>query len=327
MRRRTFLGIAAGSVVAWPRGGPAQPLSKWALIGFLGTSSKSAGARYYDGFPLGLRELGYLHGRDYLLEERYADGEAAKLPLLAQQLVQLNPDVIVVSNTAATLAARRATDRIPIVCGTIIDPVGLGLIASEARPRGNVTGILMRLDGLTGKQVDFALNLVPGATKIGVLGNPSNPAHAVQVRDAEVAAAKLGLTLVSVEVRTPEEIGAAFQTIVHANVDIVVVLLDAMLITMRRQIAAFALVARIPTVFGQSEHVEDGGLISYGINQFESFRRAAYYVDRILKGARPADLPVEFPTKLELVINLATAKALGIKVPPNLLAITDRVIE
>jgi putative ABC transport system substrate-binding protein len=304
-----------------------QPLPKRALVGFLGASSKSAGAPYYQGFQQGMRERGYVEGRDYLIEERYADGQLSRLPLLAQELVALRPDVIVVSNTAAALAMKQATPSIPIVVGTLTDPVGAGLAASEARPGGNVTGVLLRLEGLTGKQLEFALELVPSATRIAVLGNANNPANVMQRRDAQSTIEKLGVTPVVVEVRAADEVGPAFQTFLREHVDILVVLLDLMFQTMRRQIADLALALRLPTVFGSSEQLEDGGLISYGINQFENFRRAAYYVDRILKGDRPPDLPIEFPTKLDLVINLATAKALGLTVPPKLLALADKVIE
>ena len=328
IRRREFITVLGGAA-AWPLATRAQQpkVPKRALIGFLGGSSKSAGARYYSAFPQGMRELGYVEGRDYLLEERYADGEVGKLSSLALQLVALKPDVIVASSTPATVAARHATASISIVGATITDPVDMGLVASEARPGGNVTGILYRLDGLTGKQMDLALKLVPGATRIGVLDNSSNPVMAVQRRDAELAAAKLGLAAIRVEVQTADQIGPAFQTFQRGNADVVVTQTDATFLTWRRQIAAFALIAHLPTVFGAREHVEDGGLISYGINLIESFRRTAYYVDRILKGESPADLPVELPTKLELVINLATAKALGITVPPTLLALADEVIE
>jgi putative ABC transport system substrate-binding protein len=297
------------------------------LIGFLGAGSKLAGGRYYQGFPQGMREHGYREGVDYLLVERYADGQMDRLPSLAQGLVSVGPDVIVVSNTAAALAARRATSRIPIVVGTVADPVGMGLAASEAHPGGNVTGILLRLEGLTGKQLEFALDLVPGATKIGVLANGNNPAGVVQRREAESAAEKLGVTPLVVEVRAADDIASAFQMLVREHVNIVIVLLDAMFVTVRRQIAAFALALHLPTVFGAREHVEEGGLMSYGIDQLESFRRAAYFVDRILKGDKPSDLPMEFPTKLDLVINAATAKALGVSVPPKLFAFANEVIE
>jgi putative tryptophan/tyrosine transport system substrate-binding protein len=274
-----------------------------------------------------MRERGYAEGRDYLLEERYADGQIGRLPLLAQQLVALRPDVIVVSNTAAALAMRQATPNIPIVGGTMTDPVGVGLAASEARPGGNVTGVLLRLEGLTGKQLELALELVPNVAKIGVLANANNPSNVLQRRDAQSAIEKLGAIPVVVEVRSADEVAPTFERFAREHVDILVVFIDAMLVTARRQIADLALALRLPTVFGVSEHVEDGGLISYGINQLENFRRAAYYVDRILKGDRPADLPIEFPTKLDLVINLATAKALGITVPSKLLALAEKVIE
>ena len=235
--------------------------------------------------------------------------------------------MVVVSNTAAALATRQATSRIPIVVGTATDPVGVGLAASEAHPGGNVTGILFRLDGLTGKQLEFALEFVPGAMRIGVLTNVDNPSNVVQRRDAELAAQKLGMTPVVVEVRSSGDIDSAFQTLVRERADIVVVLNDALFVTAHRQIAAFALALHLPTVFGLRQHVEDGGLMSYGIDQLESFRRAAYYVDRILKGDKPGELPMEFPTKLNLVINAATAKALRIAVPPKLFAFAAEVIE
>ncbi len=334
MKRRDFIksigecfGILAASAALWPNSGLAQPVPKRALIGFLGASSKSAGARYYQGFRQGMHERGYVEGRDYQLEERYADAQANKLPLLAQQLVALNPDVIVVSNTAAALAMKQATRSIPIVCGTVTDPVGVGLVASEAHPGANVTGILLRLSGLTGKQLEFALDLVPSVARIGVLVAADNPANLEQRRDAEAAIEKLGLVSIVVEARAASEVGPAFKTFQSERADIVVVLIGVMLVTERRRIADLALASRLPTVFGVSEHVEDGGLISYGINQLENFRRVAYYVDRILKGEKPADLPIEFPTKLDLFINVATAKALGITVPPKLLAVADKLIE
>jgi putative ABC transport system substrate-binding protein len=214
LRRRDFiksiaecLGVVATSATLFPNKGLGQTLPKRPLIGFLGASSKSAGARYYQGFPQGMRERGHMEGRDYLLEERYADGQMSKLPLLAQQLAALGPDAIVVSNTVAALAMKQATPSIPIVCGTITDPIGQGLVASEARPGGNVTGILLRLEGLTGKQLEFALNLVPGAARIGLLVNVTNPTDVVQRRDAESAIEKLRVVAVAVEVRTANEVG------------------------------------------------------------------------------------------------------------------------
>jgi putative tryptophan/tyrosine transport system substrate-binding protein len=274
-----------------------------------------------------MRDRGYVEGRDYLFEERYADGQVSRLSSLAQQLLAKKPDVIVASNTAAALAMRQATLSIPIVGGTMTDPVGAGLAASEARPGGNVTGVLLRVEGLTGKQLELALDLVPSVSKIGVLANANNPSNMVQRIDAETAIRNLSAIPVVVEVHSSEEVDKSFEIFGRERVNILVVVIDVMLVTMRRQIANLALASQLPTVFGVSEHVEDGGLVSYGVNQLENFRRVAYYVDRILKGDKPADLPIEFPTKLDLVINLATAKALGIAVPSKLLALADKVIE
>jgi putative ABC transport system substrate-binding protein len=330
MRRRDFITLLGGAAAAWPlaaRAQQPQAVPKRALVGFLGASSSSAAGRYYQGFPQGMRERGYREGVDYQLVERYADGQVGRLPSLAHELVSVGADVIVASNSAAALATMQATSRIPIVVGIATDPVGLGLVGPEAHSGGNVTGILLRLEGLTGKQLEFALELVPGATRIGVLANPDNPSNVSQRRDAESAVEKLGLTPVVVEVKAADDIAPAFQMLARERADIVVVLIDAMFFTARRQIAAFALALHLPTVFGPREHVEDGGLMSYGINQLEGFRRAAYYVDRILKGDKPGDLPMEFPTKLDLVVNGATAKALGLTVPPKVLVFADEVIE
>jgi putative ABC transport system substrate-binding protein len=326
MRRREFI-LLGGAAAAWRCNALAQTPSKRGVIGFLVASSKISGGRQFSGFAQGMRELGYVEGRDYVLEDRYADGISTRLPQLAQELVRIKPDVIVTSNTAAALAMKQAMASIPIVVALLTDPVGFGLVASEARPGTNVTGILSRVEGLPGKQFEVALDLIPGATKIGVLVNANNPSNVIQQREAEPAAAKLGVSLAPVEVRTADDIGPAFQRFVRERANIVVVLGDAMFVTERRQVAAFALVSRLPTVFSFREHVEDGGLISYGINLRENYRRAAYYVNRILKGEKPADLPVEFPTKLEMVVNGITAKALGLAIPPSIMLRVDEVIE
>jgi putative tryptophan/tyrosine transport system substrate-binding protein len=327
MKRRQFITLLGGAATAWPYKALAQTSRKRALIGFLAPGSKAAGGRFNNGFPQGMRELGYLEGRDYVFEERYADSDLSRLPLLAEQLVQLKPDVIVAGTVLAALPLKQATASIPIVGINLTEPVAMGLVVTEAQPATNVTGTLQRVEGMSGKQLEIALDLVPGATKIGVLANINNPYNLVQRREAEAAAAKSGVGLVPVEVRAAEELGPAFQTFARERATIVLVLSDVMFVAMRRQIAAFALASRLPTVYNFREHVEDGGLISYGIDLHASYRRGAYYVDRILKGEKPANLPVEFPTKLELVINLATAKAIGIAVPPTLLARADEVIE
>jgi putative ABC transport system substrate-binding protein len=274
-----------------------------------------------------MRELGYLEGRDYGFEDRYGDGDAPRLPLLAEELVKLKPDVIVAATTPGAMAAKQATANIPIVGVNLTDPVDFGLVASEARPGTNVTGVLFRLKGMAEKQVEIALDLMPGASKIGILVDVNNPSNMLQRREVEAAAEKSAVNITAVDVRTADEIGAAIQTLVHERASIVIVLGAAVFVNARRRIAAFALASRLPTVYNFREHVEDGGLISYGVDLRQNFRRGAYFVDRILKGAKPGDLPVEFPTKVELVVNVTTAKAIGVTVPPTLFARADEVIE
>jgi putative ABC transport system substrate-binding protein len=207
------------------------------------------------------------------------------------------------------------------------DPVGLGLIASEARPGTNVTGILYQLEGMAGKQVEIALDLMPGTSKMGVLVDVTNPANMLQRRELEAAAGQSGVSIAPVDIRTIDEISAAIQTFVRERASIVIVLASPMFINARRQIATFALASRLPTVYSFREHVEDGGLISYNIDLRQNYHRAAYFVDRILKGEKPGDLPIEFPTNVELVVNATTAKAIGVTIPPTLLARADEVIE
>ncbi len=327
MKRREFITLLGGTAASWPCNGLAQSPPKRPLIGFLGASSKSAGARYYGGFPLGMRELGYLEGRDYGFEDRYGDGDASRLPFLVEELVRLKPDVIVAATTPGALAAKQATASIPIIGVNLTDPVNFGLVTSEARPGTNVSGVLFRLEGMTEKQVEIALDLMPGASKIGILVDVNNPSNMLQRREVEAAAEKSAVSIMAVDVRTADEIGAAIQTFVHERASIVIVLGEAVFVNARWRIAAFALASRLPTVYNFREHVEDGGLISYGVDLRQNFRRAAYFVDRVLKGAKPGDLPAEFPTKVELVVNVTTAKAIGLTIPPALLARADEVIE
>jgi putative tryptophan/tyrosine transport system substrate-binding protein len=324
MKRRQFIALAGGVAAAWPLPTHAQ---QHPLIAFLGTTFKATGARYYSGFPQGMTELGYAEGRDYTIADRYANADCARLPLLADEIVQLKPDVFVASPTVAVVAAKRATTSIPIVGVNMTDPVGLGLIESEARPGTNVTGILTRLEGMAGKTLEIVRDLIPAAGKIVVLIHTDDPSAAPQQRDTEATAAKIGVSLVPVGVNAPGEIDAALQKFVSEHADAAVVLGDAMFISARRQIAASALALRLPTIYNFREHVEAGGLISFGIDVRENFRHAAYFVTRILKGAKPADLPVEFPTKVELVINRKTAKQLGLTIPQTLLARADDLVE
>jgi putative ABC transport system substrate-binding protein len=327
MRRREFLATIAVPAALWPGMSAAQTTPKRPLIGFLTPGTKAAGRGFFDSFFQGMRELGYLERRDYGVEERFAEGDIGRLRSLAEELVGLKPEVIVAGASVAVLAIRKITTSIPVVGVSMTDPVGLGLVVSESRPATNVTGTLIRLEGLTGKQLELALELVPGATKVGTMVNPTNPYNHIHIRELEAAATKLGVHLAKAEVRSGANVEAAFQHFVREEVKIAVIVTDATFIALRRPIATFALVTRIPTAFYHREHVEAGGLVSYGTNISTNYRRAAYYVDRILKGVKPADLPIEFLAKLELVLNAATAKALGLAIPPTLLARADEVIE
>jgi putative ABC transport system substrate-binding protein len=324
IRRRDVIALLVCAAAALPLGAAAQTPFKRPLIGFLTPALKE---RFHDGFPQGMRELGYLEARDYTLEARYAGGDVSRLSLLAEELVRLKPSLIVAGGAPAALASKQATTSIPIVGVNVNDPIGIGLVTNEARPGSNVTGIRVQVEGLTGKQIEIAREVMPSATKIGVLRNPDNATDLGQWREAELAAAKVGVTLMPADVRAGDEIGGAFQRFMGERADIVVIFTDPMLTGLRRQIGAFALASRLPTVSVFREHVEDGGMISYGVDLRRNYHRAAAYADKILKGARAGDLPVEFPTKLDLVINLATARALGLAIPPTLLARADEVIE
>ena len=327
MRRRVFLASLAAFAAAWPPSGPAQTPPR-RLIGVLLAGTKASQVRAFSSFPQGMRELGYVEGRDYVIEERYAEADLTRLPTLANEIVRLKPDVIVTSTSVAALPVAQATASIPIVAVNLVDPVGLGLAGSEARSGTNVTGTLFRLPGMTEKLLEIGLDLIPGATKIGVLVlTGATGGGLVQQREIEAAIAKSKLKLIPAEVLARDQIGRAFQSLAHAGAEIVVAGLDVRIVAWRRQIAAFALATRLPTIFSVRENVEDGGLVSYGINGPASYHRAAYFVDRILRGAKPTDLPIEFPTKLELVINLTTAQAIGVAIPPALLARADDVIE
>jgi putative ABC transport system substrate-binding protein len=274
-----------------------------------------------------MRDLGYVEGRDFDLAERYADGQLERLPVIADELVRLNPSLFVTGSMPAAFAAKQASKTIAIVVVSLVDPVGLGLAASEARPAGRVTGTLISIDGLPGKQLALATEVLPGATRFGLLVNPGNQGHAVLQRGAEAAAAALARSLVSVEATSPNDLDRAFQAFVRERVELVMVLNDPVFNRENRRIAVLAAAKQLPTMYALREYVEAGGMMSYGVSLSANWRRAAYYVDRILKGTKPGDLPMELPTKLELVINLSTAKAIGLTIPEQLLLRADEVIE
>ena len=332
MKRRKFITLLGGAAVSsWTSPFPAfaQTLDKPPRrIGVLGGSSPAASAKLTAAFQEGMRAHGYIEGRDFEREYGWAEGRLERLSGLAEQMIRSRIDVILAGIVQAAVAASAATKTVPIVCPMLADPVRLGLIKSDARPEGNVTGLRLEVEGLPGKQLELALDLIPRATKIGVVVNPDNASSSLtQRRELEIAVAAKAIKIVSIEATSPEEVDPIFPTFTKERVDAVVVLQDAMFYRERGRLVASAVAARLPTVYGLREYVEDGGLISYGINLAESFRRSADYVAKILKGAKPGDLPVEFPTKIELVINLKAARALGLEVPPTLLARADEVIE
>jgi ABC-type uncharacterized transport system substrate-binding protein len=267
-------------------------------------------------------------GRDFTVEQRWAEGRVERLPSLAEELAALKPDVVVTAIAAAALAAKRAMPATPIVSATLSsDPVGVGLVASLNRPGGNVTGILFTVEGLYGKQMQLAREIKPATSKIGLLVNMRNADGTMQRGDAEAQATTLGITLLPVDVLSPDHLEAAFEQMVRERCDFALILSDAIFVTERQRLAAVALQTKMPTMFGLREFPVAGGLVSYGIDLRENWRRAAYFVDRILRGDKPASLPVEQPTKFETIINLKTAKALGLDPPPILLGRADEVIE
>jgi putative ABC transport system substrate-binding protein len=322
--RREFITLLGGAAVAWPLAARAQDSHK--LIGYL-TGATQPPNPYSDIFLQGMRELGYVEGRGFDITYRGSDGYQDRLPTLAKDLVRLKPDVILANAVDSVVALRKETRTIPIVSPALADAVHLGLIASEARPAGNVTGIEPYVAGLPAKQMELAREIIPRASNVGVLTNLQDPKAPPQAQELEAAARALQVKIVPSDVSRPDEIESALEVLASRRVDVVIVLQTSMLVGKTRQIAEAALAKRLPTVYGYRDHVIAGGLVSYGVDLRWCFHRAAYFVDKILRGAAPGDLPVEFPTKMVLAVNLKTAKVLGLDVPPTLLARADEVIE
>ena len=328
MRRREFTALIGGAAaLAWPATGFAQIATPRPLVAILTQRPPQTMPCYVNAFAEGMQANGLVAQRDYEIVLRSTDGDASRAPQLLQELIRLGPQVILTADTTLALAAKRATKITPIVGVLISAPVAFGLVASLARPGGNVTGLLSSVDRLVPKQLELLLQILPGTKRIAVLFNASNPANAAGTRLLESDTAARSLELVPAGLRSPDEIAAAFQTFTRDHVEAVFVFQDALFAGNAERIAALALAARLPTVFGFRESVEAGGLMSYGLNVISQWRRAAAYAAKILRGAKPADLPVEMQPRLELVINLKTAKALGITVPASVLAFADDVIE
>ena len=324
-RRALLLATTAFAFVPRFAFAQQQP-AKIVRIGFLGVESASGYTSRVDALRAGLRELGYVEGKNMVIEFRWADGKNDRLPELAAELVRLKVDVLVTHAVPGTRAAKEATTTIPIVTAVVADPVALGLVASLARPGGNITGSTFFYAELTAKRLELLREVFPRTRYVAVLLNPLNPAQALNFQAMEITARPLKVGLQKFEVRRPNEFESAFSAMAKKRVDAVAIVEDPMFLANAKGLADLAAKQRLPSI-GFNEFAESGGLIGYGANLFELFRRAAYFVDRILKGAKPADLPVEQPTKFELVVNLKTAKALGIKIPQSILVRADRVIE
>ena len=311
-----------------PLAADAQPAGKVYRIGYLGTGSGTANPHLREAFRQGLRELGRVEGQNFVIEYRFAEGRLDRLLDLATELVRLKVDVIAASPTPAALAAKNATGTIPIVGMSLTHPVELGLIASLARPGGNVTGLSYSVSpDIFGKDLELLKEVVPKVRRVAVLSNPDSPARPLTISNIKGAAQSLGLQLLLVEARGPGDFDGAFAAMAKEPVGALLVVQDPAFISHRARLADLAVKNRLPSIFTQREDAEAGGLMSYGPSLADMYRRAATYVDKILKGAKPADLPVEQPTKFELVINLKTAKALGLTIPPVLLLWADQVIE
>jgi putative ABC transport system substrate-binding protein len=322
------LGFVAVLTLAASLAGRAQPVGKVYRIGYLSAGSISANPHYLEAFRQGLRELGWIEGRNIIIEYRSAEGRFERLPELAAELAGLKVDVIAAAPTPAALAARNATQTIPIVGMSLTDPVGLGIVPSLARPGGNVTGVSYSVGAdIFGKDLDLLKQAVPKVRRVAVLSNPVGPSQPLTIKSIKAAAQSLGLGLLLVEARGPEEFDRAFAAMARERVEAVLVVTDPAYIPHRARLIELTAKNRLPSMFTQSADVEAGGFMSYGPNFPDMYRRAATFVDKILKGAMPADLPIEQPTKFELTINLKTAKQLGLTVPSSLLALADRVIE
>ena len=326
--RREFITLLGG-VAAWPVAARGQAARKRPLLGWLGGLSQhdQVAMRNRDAFVQGLREHGYEDGKNVDIIYRWADGDISRVPELVTDLVALDPAVIVSAGNTWTIALRQATSIVPIVSALLFDPTTFGLAESHNRPGRNVTGLLQTIDSLPGKHAELLVELVPQASNIGVLVNPANRSHSGILRDIEAAVRGSSIKAIAIEVRTSLDFEGAFNLQSRGRIDGLLVLLDALFFAHAPRIISLAAAARLPAIHSFRHHVEMGGLMSYGVSDTQSFRRVAYFVDRILKGAHPGDLPIELPAKLELVINLKTANALGVDVPPTLLARADEVIE
>jgi len=329
MSSRTLFGLVLllTIVTAGPPSN-AQQATRIPTVGWLGTTTQAAIVPFITAFRQGLRELGYVEGKTVFLEVRLTEGAVERLPQLARELVALKPDVIVATNDLAIASVRRETQTIPMVMVLSSDPAGAGFVASLARPGGNVTGLSTLSPETSGKRLELLREVVPKLSRVALLWNPDSRGNLLDYKETEVAARSLHVELQSVELSRGEDLDRAFSAVAKGRAQAMIVPVgNPVTVARRDQVASFAQRSRLPSIYGAREYVDDGGLMSYGPNLADLFRRAANYVDKILKGAKPANLPIEQPTKFELVINLKTAKALGLTMPPSLLRRADHVIQ
>ena len=324
MKRREFIAVLGGAA-AWPFAAHAQ--QKSASIGFLVAGAAGTSAALIEAFEQGLRENGLIEGKDFVLDLRWAEGHYERFPAFARELADNGARVIVVGTVAAARAAQRASSTIPVVMALINDPVGNGLVASLARPGGNTTGMASLNQDVTPKQLELLHSVLPKATTIAALFNPTNPSNVPLLDNVKVQAASRGITVQDFAVNTPDELSVAFRTIATQRPDALLVMPDAAIQDLGMSIVTFALQHQIPVISTNSDLTSAGGLISYGVSRRGAYRRSAYFVKKVLEGTKPADLPVEQPTQILLSVNLKTAKALGLTVPPSLLVAADEVIE
>jgi len=328
----SLLKVVSLTAAIWllvaPLAGAAQQPAKVPRIGYLSPLSPSSDSTRIEAFRQGLRDFGYVEGQNIAIEYRYAEGKFNRLPDLAAELVRFKVDVIVVASTPGILAAKNATSTIPIVMALSADPVPTGLVSSLARPGGNITGLSLLSGELSGKRLELLKEVVPNLSRVAVLWDPVNPATLLQLRETEAAAQVLGVQLQPLEVRGPNpDFERAFQDTAGGQAGALITLDDLLILIHRRKIVDFAAKKRLPAMYGFRELPDAGGLMSYTANRSHLFRRAATYVDKLLKGAKPADLPVEQPTRFEMVINMKTAKALGLTIPPSIMVRADQVIQ
>jgi putative ABC transport system substrate-binding protein len=326
MRRREFIAGVGAAAVAWPLAAHAQQPARQPTIGLLVAGTPASHGKWVAAFLQRLGELGWIEGRTVAIEYRWAEGHMERFAQIAAEFVKLKVDVILVTATPAVLAAKQASSVIPIVFTTVTDPVVTGLVASMARPGGNVTGLSQQTTQLGGKRLDLLREILPRLRQVAVIYNPANPSTVSEMEEVRVAARTLGLEIAALEVRRAQDVAPGIN-LLKGRAEALYVLTDPFVAINQLQINALALEARLPTMHALREYVESGGLMSYGASFSDLFRHAGDYVDRILRGAKPAEMPVEQPTKFELVISLKAAKELGLTIPPLLLARADEVIE